>query len=924
MKDEIEIFKSKLDIVEVAQDLGVLPERSGSRYQGETCPDNCTSVSPSKNKRRWSISPDLQIGKCFHCNKTYDVIALAETCRRTDFVGAVTYLSSTYNVPNPLRNGHKRTPEEERERADRLAAQRRTYQILGAAVEYCHNYLPPHIRTHLNNHYGLTDETIDSQMIGYAANQSGLLTHLNGLGYTTEEVVRTGLFREGEYGLYNFFNKRIIFPFWVSGSVVYLIGRYYGWTPETGKPKYKKLTVSDLIKNPIIGDYTLRGADVCFIQEGMTDFLISVQCGYPSISPVTTTFKHEDVPKLIKILRGIKKVFIVPDAEENDAGIKGAIRTALKLEAAGSSPRIVQIPRPDGVDKVDFTEFIRDHGKEAFDLIIPEARRPLELKIDAIADKQLGTLELGDELTTLAKDLARIPPVQLESYLAVIKDRLKLNANQVGALRKQTRGSPKKAKKETTAAKNKTATDQVDPEIEKINAEHAVIQVGGKVRIMHITHDHTFNRKNEVFLQKNDFLLKFLNKKLPYGEETIGKKWLEDPDRREYKGLIFAPGDKCPAGFYNLWDGFTIEPKQGDWSKFEKHIIMACSGDKPVVSYVYKWMAFIVQKLGERRPETAVVLRGGQGTGKGTLARIFGSLFGRAFFHATSMEHIVGRFNGHFKNVVLLFADEALWAGDRSAVGRFKGLITEPTITIEAKFQDAFAVKNNVSAILATNNEWAAPADLDDRRLLVIDVPDDHANDKAYFDAINQQMYQEDGLAAMLYDLMICDLTGFNPADVPKTDALMDQKTRTMEPDCAWIYSRLMDGGFYIPIEEMDAAGKCWESKNIELCWPDLISKDDLYEDYSNYFDKVCAGRRHAKKYKDVLCKDFKKYIGELETVRPYVNAKPGPRMFKLPNLKTARDYFEKTIKQAIDWEDGGSEHPTHSTLIPPSFHPTD
>ena len=229
-------------------------------------------------------------------------------------------------------------------------------------------------------------------------------------------------------------------------------------------------------------------------------------------------------------------------------------------------------------------------------------------------------------------------------------------------------------------------------------------------------------------------------------------------------------------------------------------------------------------------------------------------------------------------------------------------------ITIEAKFQDAFSVKNNISVIFATNNDWAAPADLDDRRLLCIDVPEDHANDKKYFDAINKQMYEQGGREAMLYDLLNLDLTGFRPADVPKTEALFDQKRRSMDPDCAWIYSRLVDGGFYIPIKEMDAAGSCWESKNTELCWPDLISKDDLYEDYSKYFDKVCAGRRHAKKYKDVLCKDIKKYIGELDSVRHRVNGRSGPRMFKLPDLKKAREYFEKSIKQTVDWEDGGSE----------------
>ena len=852
MKNEIEIFKSQLDIVEVAQALNVLPERNGaSGYHGEECPEKCTLSSPSKNRRRWSINPTLQIGKCWHCNTTYDVIALVEKCRRTNFVGAVNYLSEHFNVPNPLRNGHKRSPEEEKAWADRLQEQRRTYKILGAAVNHCHNYLPPHIRKHLNDHYGLTDETIDSQMIGYTADKSGLLPYLHDQGYTTKEVVRAGLFGENENGLYNKFHNRIIFPYWVSGSVVYLIGRFYEWDPKLNVSKYKKLPNSEFIENPIVGADTLRGADVCYIQEGITDFLVSVQCGYPSLSPATVTFSHKDVPKLIKILRGIKKVYIVPDAEENSAGMNGAIRTAQTLEAAGCFPLIVQLPRPDGVEKVDFTEFISDHGKESFDQLVFEAKRPLELKIDEIADKKLDPLELGEELTLLAKDLMLIPAVQAETYLIVIKERLNLNANQISALRKQVRGSQKKAKKEIVAARKKTAAaGQVAPEIEKINAEYAIVQVGGRTTIMHITHDPIFERKMEVFLRKEDFLLQFLNKQM--GEKTLGEEWLRDPDRREYKGLIFAPGDKCPEGYYNLWDGFAVEPKQGDWRKFAEHTRFVCTNDDNVALYVFKWMAFIVQNIGQRRPETAFVMRGKQGTGKGTVARPFGSLFGRAFFHATSMEHVVGRFNGHLKNIVLLFADEALWAGDRSATGRFKGLITEPTITIEAKFQDAFAVKNNISTIIATNNEWAAPADLDDRRLLVVDVPEDHANEAAYFDEINRQMYEEGGREAMLYDLLNLDLTGFNPTKVPKTKALFDQKLRSMEPTESWVYTRLcMGGGFYLPIMELDLNGSycSTSSYDTDAEWPDKINKEDLYNDYGRYFDEMGFGRRFSKKY---------------------------------------------------------------------------
>jgi hypothetical protein len=87
-----------------------------------------------------------------------------------------------------------------------------------------------------------------------------------------------------------------------------------------------------------------------------------------------------------------------------------------------------------------------------------------------------------------------------------------------------------------------------------------------------------------------------------------------------------------------------------------------------------------------------VVLRGDQGVGKGCLCSEFGKIFGSHFIHVTSPQHFVGRFNQHMKDCLVLFADEAFWAGEKSAEGFIKGLITEDTLWIEQKGKDAFPI----------------------------------------------------------------------------------------------------------------------------------------------------------------------------------------------------------------------------------------
>ncbi len=100
------------------------------------------------------------------------------------------------------------------------------------------------------------------------------------------------------------------------------------------------------------------------------------------------------------------------------------------------------------------------------------------------------------------------------------------------------------------------------------------------------------------------------------------------------------------------------------------------------------------------------MLRGSQGTGKGTFVEPFGKVFGSHFLHITQQEHFAGRFTEHFKNVILAFVDEALWAGDRKAEGHIKGLITESTILIEPKFVNPYPFKNHVNFIFASNSNW--------------------------------------------------------------------------------------------------------------------------------------------------------------------------------------------------------------------------
>jgi hypothetical protein len=325
-------------------------------------------------------------------------------------------------------------------------------------------------------------------------------------------------------------------------------------------------------------------------------------------------------------------------------------------------------------------------------------------------------------------------------------------------------------------------TAEQDATLERMNGEYFISQESGKTLVYAFRKHPTLDR---MVLHRSSFQNirdAFCNQFVRDGKEAVdlGSWWLAHAERRQYlAGIVFRPGKPARDGEFNLWTGFAVEPKAGDWSLLKDHTLkIVCGGDKAVFDHLLKLMAMAVQRPWERW-EIAVVLRGGEGVGKGILLRFFGSLFGRHFQHITKVEHIVGRFNTLLQDCVVMFADECFFAGNREHGRILKGLITEPEHQIEPKGVDPYPVACYVHPMLASNNEWVVPASHDARRYFVLDVADDRAGDFAYFAAIDAQM-KAGGRAAMLDELTTIDLTGFNPRAFPKTAALTAQKRRTI------------------------------------------------------------------------------------------------------------------------------------------------
>ena len=361
--------------------------------------------------------------------------------------------------------------------------------------------------------------------------------------------------------------------------------------------------------------------------------------------------------------------------------------------------------------------------------------------------------------------------------------------------------------------------------LKELNQQYSIVPNGNKILILKDKEDGT------MFLSPSDFKLDLQNR---FAIDSSGKFpkqvqastwWLTHSERKEYKSVDFIPTAKTPDGVFNMWKGFALKPKGGleDIPLFHELIEeVICSGNERWYTYLWGWLAHMVQ-FSEEKPGVAVVLRSdAQGVGKSRFAEYVGSLIGRHFKPVTHGRHIHGNFNSHLKDILMLFGDEAVWGGDKSTESVLKQLITEPSMLIEMKGKDAFEVRNFLRLMLATNSEWAAPVGLTDRRYFVLNVSDSRKNDHYFFkNLIYEQTHG--GSESLLQALMDFDLSDFEVRSIPETPARIEQKMLSMGLIEKWWLEILSNEDFLI-------GGKVIDFDDINR-----VANSDLLKSFNEY-----------------------------------------------------------------------------------------
>lgn len=437
--------------------------------------------------------------------------------------------------------------------------------------------------------------------------------------------------------------------------------------------------------------------------------------------------------------------------------------------------------------------------------------------------------------------------------------------------------------------------------LDRMNAKYFVARVGGKV----IAGDES-DPAELVLMPRHEFVALDPTRITVSEKKTVpvGQWWLDQTGRRQYGRIVFMPPpQRSRRTDYNLWKGFALEPRPGVWTVLRTHLLEVwCEGHEDRLHYVLDWFALVAQRPGTPA-EIALVLRGGRGTGKSLPVREIGrQWFGKHFAHVSSAGHLTGRFNAALSAKCLVFADEAFWAGDRTAERELKRLITEPTLTIERKGIDPVEEANCIHLIIAGNEDHLVPAGVDERRFAVLDVSDARQGDMEHFRALAQE-FAAGSAAAFLHEMQQRDFDIDRVKAGLQTEAFAEQKLLSLDSVSKFWHGCLMAG----------------RTSETDTAWRRVVELGKLHHAYCEAAGRVGERRRSTEtelgmKLRRLLPLGFRKFRATTERplfddAVPLTMADRRAYFLELPSLAACRDAFDRHTRHRWDWPpDSGHE----------------
>lgn len=393
----------RASIVDVVSEYVPL-RRSGANYLG-LCPFHAEKT-PSFN-----VNPAREIFHCFGCGVGGNVISFVMKIEGLSFPESVKLLARKTGVEIEER---LLTPSEKQAQDERQAF--RKIQELASSYYSAQLQRAPEAaeaRSYLEKR-NASGQIAEAYGLGFASDRrDGLVQHLKSQGVDLGLAQKLGIVRKGDYGWYDLFRNRLIFPIRSpKGNVIAFAGRVL----DGAQPKYINSPESPLYhKSAVLFGLDLalpaiRTENSVIVVEGYFDHLALYRAGIRNVVATCGTALTTSHTALIK--RHCTRVYTLFDGDA--AGQKATVRS-MELFFEQKLPTYV-IDLPTGEDP---DSFLVANSVEEFNACLKQAKPAFEYFIRYVlaktpADSVDSRVRIIDELIPRFRKIA--DPLERDLY----------------------------------------------------------------------------------------------------------------------------------------------------------------------------------------------------------------------------------------------------------------------------------------------------------------------------------------------------------------------------------------------------------------------------------------------------------------------------------------------------------------------------
>lgn len=430
--------------------------RSGSNYK-------CLCPFHSEKTPSCTVYTGTQSFYCFGCGAGGDVITFTKQIENLDTYEAIKLLAERGGLEMPENDLNK----------DGAKLKLRILEMNREAANFFYrNLLQGQDKRGLQYavQRGLTPKAIKKYAIGYApAAWDGLMKHLEGLGFTREEMLSAGLIRQNARGCFDFFRERVMFPIIdLRGNVIAFGGRLI----EGEGPKYLNSGDTPVFKKSrnLFSLNFAKNANVkqLILAEGYMDVIAINQAGFEQVVATLGTALTAEQARIMA--QYATEVVLCYDSDS--AGQNATHRAINLLSEAGLHTRILKVQ-----DAKDPDEYIRKFGATRFKLLLDNSGGAINFELARCREGLDLATEQGkfDFLRRTVQVLAGIRnEMEREVYLSRIAKEEEISPDVLHAqVKAQLRKSYYTEKKQSWNAMMAKSSfrDELNPEAPKYQRE---------------------------------------------------------------------------------------------------------------------------------------------------------------------------------------------------------------------------------------------------------------------------------------------------------------------------------------------------------------------------------------------------------------------------------------------------------------------